>query len=83
LLELRVDRPAPAQAALGPPALPAPCCTGGRCTCCPGTPRRPGPPARLLAEAGITVQSAAAPLSMEDVFVQRITALEAAQRGTP
>ena len=40
--------------------------------------------AAVLASAGVAVQSVVLrPLSMEDVFVQRVTALEDAQRRTP
>ena len=82
LLELRVDRPVPAQAALRAAGF-ASATLHGRAVhllsrdAAADLARLPG----KLAEAGITVQSAALrPLSMEDVFVQRITALEAADR---
>jgi len=82
LLELRVDRPVPAQAALRAAGF-ASATLHGRAVhllsrdAAADLARLPG----QLAEAGITVQSAALrPLSMEDVFVQRITALEAADR---
>ena len=85
LLELRVDRPVPAQAALRAAGF-ASATLHGRAVhllsrdAAADLARLPG----QLAEAGITVQSAALrPLSMEDVFVQRITALEAADRKTP
>lgn len=85
LLELRVDRPAPAQAALiaagfGSAAL------HGRAVHLLSKDvegdlaRLPG----LLSRAGVQLASAERrPLSMEDVFVQRISALEAAQRSAP
>ena len=82
LLELRVDRPVPAQAALRAAGF-ASATLHGRAVhllsrdAAGDLARLPG----KLAEAGITVQSATLrPLSMEDVFVQRITALEAADR---
>ncbi|HPI61614.1 ATP-binding cassette domain-containing protein [Zoogloea sp.] len=82
LLELRVDRPVPAQAALRAAGF-ASATLHGRAVhllsrdAAADLARLPG----KLAEAGITVQSATLrPLSMEDVFVQRITALEAADR---
>lgn len=82
LLELRVDRPVPAQAALRAAGF-ASATLHGRAVhllsrdAAADLARLPG----QLAEAGITVQSAALrPLSMEDVFVHRITALEAADR---
>lgn len=82
LLELRVDRPVPAQAALRAAGF-ASATLHGRAVhllsrdAAADLARLPG----QLAEAGITVQSATLrPLSMEDVFVQRITALEAADR---
>lgn len=82
LLELRVDRPVPAQAALRAAGF-ASATLHGRAVhllsrdAATDLVRLPG----QLAEAGITVHSAALrPLSMEDVFVQRITALEAADR---
>ena len=82
LLELRVDRPVPAQAALRAAGF-ASATLHGRAVhllsrdAAADLARLPG----QLAEAGITVQSATLrPLSMEDVFVQCITALEAADR---
>jgi ABC-type multidrug transport system ATPase subunit len=82
LLELRVDRPVPAQAALRAAGF-ASATLHGRAVhllsrdAAADLARLPG----KLAEASITVQSATLrPLSMEDVFVQRITALEAADR---
>lgn len=85
LLELRVDRPVPAQAALRAAGF-ASATLHGRAVhllsrdAAADLARLPG----QLAEAGITVQSATLrPLSMEDVFVQRITALEAADRKAP
>lgn len=85
LLELRVDRPVPAQAALRAAGF-ASATLHGRAVhllsrdAAADLARLPG----QLAEAGISVQSAALrPLSMEDVFVQRITALEAADRKAP
>ena len=85
LLELRVDRPVPAQAALRAAGF-ASATLHGRAVhllsrdAAGDLARLPG----KLAEAGITVQSAALrPLSMEDVFLQRITALEAADRKAP
>ena len=82
LLELRVDRPVPAQAALRAAGF-ASATLHGRAVhllsrdAAGDLARLPG----KLAEASITVQSATLrPLSMEDVFVQRITALEAADR---
>ncbi len=82
LLELQVDHPVPAQAALRAAGF-ASATLHGRAVhllsrdATTDLARLPG----LLAEAGVTVQSAALrPLSMEDVFVQRITALEAADR---
>jgi ABC-2 type transport system ATP-binding protein len=85
LLELRVDRPAPAQAALRAAGYASAALHGravhllskdvdGDRTRLPA----------LLASAGVAVQSVVLrPLSMEDVFVQRVTALEDAQRRTP
>ncbi|HRH73274.1 MAG TPA: ATP-binding cassette domain-containing protein [Zoogloea sp.] len=85
LLELRVDRPVPAQAALRSAGF-ASATLHGRAVhllsrdAAADLVRLPG----QLAEAGISVQSAALrPLSMEDVFVQRITALEAADKRAP
>jgi ABC-type multidrug transport system ATPase subunit len=85
LLELRVDRPAPAQAALRAAGYASATLHGravhllskdvdGDRTRLP----------TLLASAGVAVQSVVLrPLSMEDVFVQRVTALEEARRRTP
>lgn len=82
LVELRVDHPVPAQAALRAAGF-ASATLHGRSVhllsrdAATDLRRLPG----LLAEAGITVHSAdLRPLSMEDVFVHRITALEAADR---
>ena len=82
LLELQVDHPVPAQAALRAAGF-ASATLHGRAVhllsrdATTDLARLPG----LLAKAGVAVHSAALrPLSMEDVFVQRITALEAADR---
>jgi ABC-type multidrug transport system ATPase subunit len=85
LLELRVDRPASAQAALRA-AGHASATLHGRAVHLLSEDAegdRTRLPA-LLARAGVAVQSVVLrPLSMEDVFVQRVTALEEAQRRTP
>jgi ABC-2 type transport system ATP-binding protein len=83
LLELRVDRPAPAQAALVAAGF-ASATLHGRAVhlLSNAAPTSPACPASWPRPACRAV-GAAAPLSMEDVFVHRITALEAAQRGTP
>jgi len=85
LLELRVDRPVPAQAALVAAGF-ASAALHGRAVhllsaaADANLARLPG----ILAAAGVKLQSAQPrPLSMEDVFVHRVSALEAAQRGVP
>ena len=85
LLELRVDRPAPAQAALVAAGF-ASAVLHGRAVhllskaADADLARLPG----ILAAAGVQLQSVQPrPLSMEDVFVHQVSALEAAQRGTP
>ncbi|GLT23372.1 ABC transporter ATP-binding protein [Zoogloea oryzae] len=85
LLELRVDRPAPAQAALVDAGF-ASAVLHGRAVhllskaADADLARLPG----ILAAAGVQLQSVQPrPLSMEDVFVHQVSALEAAQRGTP
>ena len=85
LLELRVDRPVPAQNALRDAGF-ANVALHGRAvhllTRDADTDRERLP--ALLDKAGIAVQSVGLrPLSMEDVFVQRITALEDAGRRSP
>jgi hypothetical protein len=84
LLELRVDRPVPAQTALRAAGF-ASATLHGRAVhllsrdAAADLARLPG----LLAEAGITVQSAALRPCPWRMFVQRITALEAADRKAP
>ncbi len=85
LLELRVDRPAPAQAALVAAGF-ASAVLHGRAVhllskaADADLASLPG----ILAAAGVQLQSVQPrPLSMEDVFVHQVSALEAAQRGTP
>ena len=85
LLELRVDRPAPAQAALVAAGF-ASAVLHGRAVhllskaADADLARLPG----ILAAAGVQLQSVQPrPLSMEDVFVHQVSALEAAQRDTP
>ena len=85
LVELLVDHPVPAQAALRAAGF-ASATLHGRSVhllsrdAGADLRRLPG----LLADAGIAVHSAdLRPLSMEDVFVHRITALEAADRRAP
>ncbi|MBS0352748.1 MAG: ABC transporter ATP-binding protein [Proteobacteria bacterium] len=85
LLELRVDRPVPAQNALRDAGF-ANVALHGRAVHLlshdADTDRERLP--ALLDKAGIAVQSVGLrPLSMEDVFVQRITALEDAGRRSP
>ncbi|WP_079434832.1 ATP-binding cassette domain-containing protein [Zoogloea sp. LCSB751] len=85
LLELRVDRPVPAQNALRDAGF-ANVALHGRAVHLlsrdADTDRKRLP--ALLDKAGIAVQSVGLrPLSMEDVFVQRITALEDAGRRSP
>lgn len=85
LLELRVDRPVPAQHALRDAGF-ANVALHGRAVHLlsrdADTDRERLP--ALLDKAGIAVQSVGLrPLSMEDVFVQRITALEDAGRRSP
>jgi len=82
LLELQVDRPAPAQAALRAAGL-AHVALHGRAVhvLSPDAEADLQRLPALLARAGIGVLAAGLrPLSMEDVFVQRITALEDAAR---
>ena len=85
LLELRVDRPAPAQAALVAAGF-ASAVLHGRAVhllskaADADLARLPD----ILAAAGVQLQSVQPrPLSMEDVFVHQVSALEAAQRGSP
>ncbi len=85
LLELRVDRPAPAQAALLAAGF-ASATLHGRAVhlLSKDTAADLAHLPRILAAAGVALQSAEPrPLSMEDVFVHRVSALEAAQRATP
>ena len=85
LLELRVDRPVPAQAALKAAGYGSAALHGRAVHLLSrdvdgDLARLPG----VLAAAGVQVQAACLrPLSMEDVFVQRITALEEAARRAP
>ncbi|WP_374244606.1 ATP-binding cassette domain-containing protein [Zoogloea sp.] len=85
LLELRVDRPVPAQAALVAAGFASAALHGRAVHLLSAAAdadlaRLPG----ILAAAGVKLQSAQPrPLSMEDVFVHRVSALEAAQRGAP